>query len=371
LTLAGDYWTERKTRGRLTTSGRSKRLYDDYESAAEGGETREQKLLRERAEALDDLAAAARELGVPPGEWPGVEEYQRVAKQLGLRYSSQQIIRRWDYWDDAGAALVGKRISETPKQRAIRRVSSGRRRTHEEYLAGLRDWLAPTPASRTEDDYDAWANAENARRGPALLPYVGASAVQQGLALSWRWALAVASHELELPEAQQRYLDELIEAAGPLALVGTVGVALILGVGLSYAQELTRRPGFPAPAAQLGRVRAWYRTDVESHHAGKPAPKRSAGELNDRLMASAEVREPLGLRADAFIAAIHRRHFHRVPPPAGSVSQTHYWLRENVEQWMAEHPERLAENRRRRQGSRANRPAKSPPTGAERTKKSR
>jgi pimeloyl-ACP methyl ester carboxylesterase len=34
LTLAGDYWTERKTRGRLTTSGRSKRLYDDYESAA-------------------------------------------------------------------------------------------------------------------------------------------------------------------------------------------------------------------------------------------------------------------------------------------------------------------------------------------------
>lgn len=31
--LAGDYWTERKTRGRLTTSGRSKHLYDDYQSA--------------------------------------------------------------------------------------------------------------------------------------------------------------------------------------------------------------------------------------------------------------------------------------------------------------------------------------------------
>lgn len=36
LFLAGDYWTERKTRGRLTTSGRSKRLYDDYESALTG-----------------------------------------------------------------------------------------------------------------------------------------------------------------------------------------------------------------------------------------------------------------------------------------------------------------------------------------------
>jgi hypothetical protein len=33
LSLAGDYWTERKTRGRLTTTGRSKHPYDDYQSA--------------------------------------------------------------------------------------------------------------------------------------------------------------------------------------------------------------------------------------------------------------------------------------------------------------------------------------------------
>jgi hypothetical protein len=34
LSLAGDYWTERKTRGRLTTSGHTKHCYDDYKSAA-------------------------------------------------------------------------------------------------------------------------------------------------------------------------------------------------------------------------------------------------------------------------------------------------------------------------------------------------
>ena len=33
LSLAGDYWTERKTRGRVTTAGRSKHFYDDYDSA--------------------------------------------------------------------------------------------------------------------------------------------------------------------------------------------------------------------------------------------------------------------------------------------------------------------------------------------------
>lgn len=31
--LAGDYWTERKTRGRVTTTGHAKHCYDDYQSA--------------------------------------------------------------------------------------------------------------------------------------------------------------------------------------------------------------------------------------------------------------------------------------------------------------------------------------------------
>lgn len=33
LSLAGDYWTERKTRGRITTTGHSEHCYDDYQSA--------------------------------------------------------------------------------------------------------------------------------------------------------------------------------------------------------------------------------------------------------------------------------------------------------------------------------------------------
>jgi hypothetical protein len=33
LSLAGDYWTERKTRGRVTTSGHNRRCYDNYQSA--------------------------------------------------------------------------------------------------------------------------------------------------------------------------------------------------------------------------------------------------------------------------------------------------------------------------------------------------
>lgn len=36
LSLAGDYWTERKTRGRVTTIGHTKQCYEDYQSALGG-----------------------------------------------------------------------------------------------------------------------------------------------------------------------------------------------------------------------------------------------------------------------------------------------------------------------------------------------
>jgi len=36
LSLAGDYWTERRTRGRIETTGHSKHVYDDFRSACTG-----------------------------------------------------------------------------------------------------------------------------------------------------------------------------------------------------------------------------------------------------------------------------------------------------------------------------------------------
>jgi hypothetical protein len=36
LLLEGDYWTERRTRGRIETHGRSPHLYDDFKSACQG-----------------------------------------------------------------------------------------------------------------------------------------------------------------------------------------------------------------------------------------------------------------------------------------------------------------------------------------------
>lgn len=165
--------------------------------------------------------------------------------------------------------------------------------------------------------------------------------------------------------AQARHLDELTDGGGPLRLVGTRGVALIMGVGATYAGQVARGPTFPAHILNLGRARAWYREDVEAYHLGKPVAVRTPGELNERIMTSEQVREPLGMRADPFIAGVHRLDWHLVPEPSGRVSVKLFWLRKDVERWVAKHPERLAENRVNKP---LGRPAKPDQSGAKKSK---
>jgi predicted DNA-binding transcriptional regulator AlpA len=324
-----------------------------------GGESKEHKLLRERAEALDGLASVARELGLPRGRWPTIDEYQRVAPSLGVRYSHQQVIRRWGRWEDAGRMLVGQRITETLKQRSLRRATSGRSRNHETYLQGLRDWLNTSPLSTTEPDNAGWVKQENLVHEPDHLPYVGPRAVMAGLLLRWPWCVRVATRETTLEEAQEAHLRELTEASGELQLLATRGVALVLGIGGTHPHALTSQPGFPPHVATIGRARVWYRSDIEAHRDGVPVPRRKPDELTPKLANSADVSKALGMPPDSLISLIHRSYWHLVPPPTAQVSTALYWLREDLDRWLNEHPHRTAEARAQAELVRASRPTTS------------
>lgn len=336
---------------------------------AKGGEGKEFKLLREKAEALDDLAAAALALRTPAGEWPKVDDYQRVAKELGLSYSSQKIIRRWGLWEDAGRELAGHRRTGTPHQRAIRRATTGKQRSHEERLTGVRNWLDDKPASRTRKDYDEWVETQNLGLPEGQLPYIVGNSIEVGLCLSWDWVLAVATYECELPAAQAAYLEELTAASGPLRLVGMRGIGLLLATTATHAAELVLRSGFPVHAADIANVRAWHRDDVEAHLDGGQAKTRVAGELNERILDSSELCVRLDMRPNTLISAIHRGHTQRVPRPAGVVSHRYYWMRDEVERWLTEHPTKDPGNPH--YAPPANRPAKTAPPAAKYAKKSR
>lgn len=316
------------------------RVIGSYLQPGGGRETKTQKNLRERAEMLDAMQAAANHHGLKKGQAPTLAEYSEAAAALGLPWSASQIVRRWDgYWDDARAALTRSTLGTTAKQRAVRRATSGRTRSHEDYLAGVREWLTskPPPPQDSAVAYDDWVDEENQRRDESeSLPLVQANTLARTLLVPWDLTLAVARFEMELAAAQVRHLQALTKASGDLGIIGTTGVAIMLSKSLSYTNQLTTRPSFPVHVLELGSTRAWYRSDIEAHRDDRPVPVRHRNELAASVIASADVCRKLNMRPDTLIAYIHRDEWHRVPQPTGSVSGRNFWLRSEVEKWFEE-----------------------------------
>jgi predicted DNA-binding transcriptional regulator AlpA len=317
-----------------------------YLEPAGARETKVSKQLRERAEAVDCLRRAAERLGLSPDEAPTIEQYKGVRGELGLPLSARQIELRWESWQFATLALTGERPVETSAQRSLRRAASGRRYGHEEYLAGVREWLdgPPKPASRTTKDYDEWAKRRNETSEDR--PVVLTSGVEAGLTLPWHLALRVAKFELELDEAQRLRLEELTTASGPLRLISLGGVALIYKTGRSYANDLVRRTGFPPPVAVIAGSKVWYRKDVEAHQAGRKV-RRRAGELQEQLVGSGEYSRRTGWTKATIHGLVHSE-TPSVLRPAGSVSGRTFWLRKDFEAWLVERERRLLERDKRR-----------------------
>lgn len=303
-----------------------------YLVPAGASETDTSRQLRERIEATACLTCAAAHLKLPEGEAPTIAAYTKVRVELDLPLTARQIETRWEGWRFAKLALGGERAVETPAQRSIRRAATGRKHHHEEYVTGVRDWLATKPAATTKADYDEWAKRHNSN--VSRLPCRLGGHVESGLNLSWKRVLSVARFEVDLPDAKVAYAAELREASGTFDLVGATGVALIYGTRRQHAHHLARTPGFPPHVAVLTGSRVWYRSDVEAHHAGKPFPKkRREGELQPRIVHSGEVCQRLGYAPATLIGVIHN-HGAGAPQPAGSVSAKLYWVRKDFERWV-------------------------------------
>jgi hypothetical protein len=312
------------------------RVIGSYIEAGGVRETRIGKQVRERAEALDCLKAAAAHLKLAPDDAPTIEGYKRAREELGLALSARQIELRWEGWQFARLALTGERPVETAAQRSLRRDASGRRWSHEEYLTGVREWLEQKPVSRTRKDYDRWATERNDRTpGP---PLVTSGALRVGFALSWEWILRVAEFDVELDDPQGQHLEELTKASGKLKLVGPTGIALLYRTSVANGHELSKQSGFPPPVATLNRMRLWYRKDIEAHRAGRRVRRRQ-GELQPRIIDSHEASRRLGKTPASLISAIHKG-IKKYPTPAGSVSNNLYWMRDEFEAFLAERERR-------------------------------
>jgi hypothetical protein len=72
----------------------------------------------------------------------------------------------------------------------------------------------------------------------------------------------------------------VIRALVERGYLGTIDIAELLGVTKQQAGQISRRPGFPAPAKTVGKRRLWRRCDVERWQGARPrawAPANMGG----------------------------------------------------------------------------------------------
>lgn len=283
------------------------------------------------------MQQVAKHLGLGNREAPGVQEYERTRKGLGLVLSAATIIRRWEVWREVCKAAQGEQVSMTARQRAHFRAAIRQKQSGEEWLTGVREWLHIEPAVKFESDYDAWADERNENKAH-LLPVSLSSGIREALGLSWSAVLQVAKRDLSLVDAQRRHLKELKQENGEFVTLRAI--ALIHGITTRRASHLTHEESFPAHAFTVHSRRVWYLADIEAHHSGQPFPRRTPGELQDQIMSSKEIREMFGeLTKWELRCATHSPNASaRIPPPAGQVNGAHYWFRIAVEAWCDQRP---------------------------------
>lgn len=291
--------------------------------------------VEQRAECVEAVQMVAKHLGLPEDEAPGVEEYERARKELGLELSAAKIIRRWEVWREVCKAARGERVAMTARQRANFRAAINRRPNGEEWFEGVREWLAEGGPSTCQPDYDAWAEERNERE--SLRPRVArGQAIRDSLVLPWSAVMSVAKHELSLADAQAQQLERLRREDGEF--VGVRAVALVNGLSVAQAKRLVLDGGFPRHAFMLSDNRAWHLSDVEAHHANEPFPSRVPGGLQPQVMTSEGIRRLCGLTLGEIKRALAlARPDPRLPGQAGKVTGIHYWFRISVEAWCEIH----------------------------------
>ncbi len=265
---------------------------------------------------------------------PTVGEYDATRTQLGISWSSAKIIRVWGRWRDAAATLAGERDRSTVAERAYRRTYLGARRTREEPLAAVRMWLESEAGSGYSLDYDAWAREYNLSLEGEALAVPRQATIRRSLALGWSQIVAIARGERSHPEVAAAVRDGSDWSRGPHDLIGIKTIALLMGLSEAVAKKRTYRDGFP-PAVLMfaGKRRAWLRSDVEAYLRGEQVD-RTENELAGLYLGTMQVADLVGMSDQSTVARYEVQ-------PAGRVAGRHYWLRDEVESWVAANAGRI------------------------------
>jgi predicted DNA-binding transcriptional regulator AlpA len=307
----------------------------EYLSAA-ARETKADRELRDRIEALDAIRKVADHLGLPEQKAPTADQFNEHAPAVAPGWNVSKVGRAWGSWRFACDVHRGERPRLSARQRGLQAKVSGRTRTREEHLTSVRRWLATNPPRERVVDYEAWRREANANLAEGELPLPAYMTMWLELPIVWADRKRVARGEMEPEEARLAKTSRQADfTRGPHEFVSIPWIARRQHLTMEQANRQSHRPEFPRSVLRLSRTRLWLREDVDAYAEGRAFPAREPGELQHLYLSSAETAELIGLRHASL-----RNPRTVIPEPAGRVGHHPYWLREEVEQWMREHPKR-------------------------------
>jgi hypothetical protein len=311
-----------------------------YLAADLGKETDEDRLIEREQEALavlEKVAAHLRANGeLADDAAPTASQFDRAARDLDLRWDRSRITRVFGLWRNAKLTLLGEHLTEGRAQRRFRLEQAGPVRTLEEYLPALRLWLETKLEGRSREDYDRWVTGENkarAKQGERPLPKAGA--IRSGLGLPWSAGVAVARGELDLEQAREQRVDDLILGCDDRDLVGHAVIAAMFARTPSQTNYHIAHGWFPQSVAKVAGARAWFLGDILAYRDDREVRHRAEDEHQGQIMDTAEFSKRSGLTKHTIHSYIHRKLWSRLLEPDGQIGRHHYWSRDRAEKWLA------------------------------------
>jgi hypothetical protein len=214
----------------------------------------------------------------------------------------------------------------------LRRLAGARRggpRTVDEYLDGVRRWLATSPPRRQTGDYHVWAGSYNSELPEDAREIVSYSMLRKALPWSWDTIKAVAAGEIAVEDADERVRARRRVEHGPHDLISIGDIQARFGQGRTAARNMARRRGFPPPAYTHPRppgVRLWRRADVEQFARGGLFQQGSPNELQVLYADASTVAAIYGLAVNTLRGGGGAS----VPRPAVVLAGLQLWLREDL-----------------------------------------
>jgi hypothetical protein len=284
----------------------------------------------EQQEGLAVLEAAVTQLELPAGVAPTARAFNGTEAARAAGWNSTRVARVFGRWNFALDRLRGKPQRQSAAQRAAERAARrGVHREREDYLRGLRLWLASEPPSFTTCDYDAWRNEYNEKLADGELPLVSYSMLRKAFRSSWADLIEVARGNLSIAEAEAHTRPSpLARVEGSHGLIGFAEVRELLGLSITAARAATRRPGFPPPAythLRGPRQRLWRRGEVEAFIAGDSTAESAS--LQHEYLDAHQVAEALGLA----VITVTTGSSPRVPAPSVRAAGLQLWQCKDVD----------------------------------------